>query len=423
MKVLVIGSGGREHALVWKLKQSTQVTHIFCAPGNAGTAQMAENVPIAATDITKLVEWAKLNTIDWTIVGPEQPLVAGIVDTFHQNKLKIFGPNKASAKLEGSKVFAKLFMEKYNIPTAPFKICQTIEEARQGISQFDFPLVIKADGLAAGKGVLICNDSQEAEEALKLLMEEKKFGKAGDSILLEAFLPGKEASLICILDGNHIIPLESASDYKRALDGDLGLNTGGMGCYSPNTMFNNSAIRQKIKQTILDPILKGLEQEHLHYQGVLFIGLMIHHDQINVLEFNVRFGDPETQVILPRLQTDFIDVLSYVHQGNLQPQDLTWHKDKSICVILASKGYPNSYEKEKLITGFEKIDQQVIPFHAGTENRDSKIFTSGGRVLGITALAASFEQARKLAYSNCEKIYFEGMHFRKDIGQQVTFST
>jgi len=416
MKILIIGSGAREHAITWKVAQSQKVSKIYCAPGNAGIQQIAECVKIREDDIETLFSFALKESIDLTIVGPETPLVLGIVDRFEKNGLKIFGPNKRAAMLEGSKKFSKNFMKKYNIPTAKYSSYTNAEEAIKGLDQYNYPVVVKADGLAAGKGVIICQDEKNAREAINCILEYKKFGEAGNEIVIEEFLNGTEASLLCFVDGNNIIPMESARDYKKALDGDRGPNTGGMGCFSPNTIFSEK-LEERIEKEILDNFMYGLKMENIDFRGILFIGLMIYGDEPQVLEFNVRFGDPETEVILPRLESDIIDIFEKTINGTLEKSDLKWTEKKSVCVITASGGYPDNYEKYKLIHGLENVDEGVMLFHAGTKNENGKIYTNGGRVLAVTALGDTLEEARNKAYVNVNKISFDMMQYRKDIAK------
>ncbi len=416
MKVLVIGSGAREHALVWKIAQSDKVSKIFCAPGNGGIQELAECVNIKPDDIETLLNFALKEDIDLTVVGPEGPLVKGIVDRFNEEGLRVFGPNKKAAKLEGSKVYSKKFMQEYNIPTAKYKSYNSIHKALGELSTYTLPLVVKADGLAAGKGVIICNNYDEAEEAIKLIMEAKKFGESGDRIIIEEYLEGIEASLLCLIDGENIIPMESARDYKKAKDNDKGLNTGGMGCFSPNPIFNEG-LEDQIKNDILKRIKMGFEKEDIEFKGVLFIGLMITDDGAKVLEFNVRFGDPETEVVIPRMQSDIIDIFQKTIDGNLLKHDLKWSKDNCLCVMAASGGYPQSYEKGKKIKNLDKIDDDIIVFHGGTKKEDGKFYTNGGRVLAVTALGKTLKDARLKAYSNIKTINFDKIYYRQDIGK------
>ncbi|WP_352419371.1 phosphoribosylamine--glycine ligase [Proteiniborus sp.] len=417
MKVLVIGSGAREHAIVWKLSQSPKVSEIFSAPGNGGISQIAKCVNIKVEDTDVLLSFALKESIDLTIVGPEVPLVAGIVDKFTEKGLKIFGPCKKSAMLEGSKKYAKEFMMKHGIPTAKYAVYNSFNEAINGLDEFSFPLVIKADGLAAGKGVVICNNKEEAYEAVRGIIEDRKFGEAGKEIIIEEFLEGIEASLMCLVDGNKIIPLESAKDHKRLLDNDEGPNTGGMGCISPNKILDEKLMAE-IKVEILEKVLNGLQNEKLDFKGILFIGLMVTVEGAKVLEFNVRFGDPETEVILPRLESDIVNIFLKTIDGTISQEDLKWSPKSCVCTVLASGGYPEAYEKGKVISGLDKVDSDVLIFHAGTKRVDN-IITDGGRVLAVTTLADSIDEGRKKIYENINKIYFDGMQYRKDIGKKL----
>ncbi len=415
MKVLVIGGGAREHALVWKLSQSPKVTKIFAAPGNGGIAQLAQCVPVPETDLDGLLTFALREKIDLTVVGPEVPLVAGVVDRFKANGLQIFGPDQKGARLEGSKKYAKEFMLKYQIPTAQYAAYDNLNEAYAGLEQFAFPLVIKADGLAAGKGVVICHRKEEATAAIKSMIEDGKFGAAGKEIIIEEFLEGVEASLLCLVTADKIIPLESAGDYKRLLDHDQGPNTGGMGCVSPNKTLTPS-LMAAIEREILKPALKGIQAEMMDYKGILFIGLMITAQGPKVLEFNVRFGDPETEVLLPRLETDLVDLFLKTIQGTITREDLVWSQKTCLGVVLATAGYPESSGSGQAITGLDEVDAEIMLFHAGTK-REDQLVTNGGRVLAVVALGDPLEQARTKVYSNIKKIHFDGMQYRTDIGR------
>lgn len=415
MNILVVGSGGREHALVWKIKQSPKVAKIYCAPGNAGIAKDAVCVDIAAGDIQALADFVEKNAIDLTVAGPEECLVKGISDEFVKRGLKVFGPDKACAEFENSKAFTKRFLQKYQIPTAKYEEYTDPDEAKARCGTFGYPAVIKADGLAAGKGVIIAADEEEALAAINQIMVHKDFGASGDKIVLEEFLTGTEASVLCFLDGRSIVPMESARDYKNIYDGNTGPNTGGMGTYSPNELFD-AALEQRVYNEILEPILAGMQQEGLDYRGVLFVGLMIEKAEPKVLEFNVRFGDPETQSVLMRLETDLVDIMEACNAQRLGEIKLDWSREAAVCVVMASGGYPAAYEKGKKITGLENTDDAVV-FHAGTALKDDNIVTNGGRVLGITCRAENRQQARKCAYRNIEKISFEGAYYRKDIAK------
>ncbi|MBS4538903.1 phosphoribosylamine--glycine ligase [Clostridium sp. D2Q-11] len=418
MNVLVIGSGGREHALIWKLSQSPKINTIYSIPGNSGISEIAKISDIDLSDTEKIIDFVKNNNIELTIVGPEQPLVNGIVDRFNEENLKVFGPNKKASLLEGSKVFSKNFMIKYNIPTAAYKEVKNYQKALEYIEDlntFHYPLVLKADGLAAGKGVIIAKNKIEAVHGLDSIMKDKIFGDSGNKIIIEEYLDGIEASVLCLCDGNTITPLESVKDYKKAYDNDLGPNTGGMGTYSPNKYYTEE-ISMKVKSTILDNIIKGFKKEEIEYKGILFIGIMIVEGVPKVLEFNVRFGDPETQALMPRLKTDIVDIIDSVLEGNLDKQDIEWSNKSSICVILASEGYPLKYEKYKEIKGLNSLDNS-IGFHSGTINKNGKTYTNGGRVIGITGLGDNIEDAIEIVYKDLEKIKYKGKQYRKDIGR------
>ena len=412
MRVLVIGNGGREDAICKKISESKKLTKLYCSEGNAGTLRYAENVKLKSND--EILDFAEKNNINLVIVGPEVPLCEGIKDKFDNTNIKVFGADKESAKLEGSKDFAKEFMLKYNIPTAKYETVTSKSEGEKVIKHFTYPLVIKADGLCAGKGVKICQNELEAKEYLKELFEEKIFGQEGTTAVIEEFLEGKEASLLCFVSDGNLIPMESARDYKRIYDGDKGENTGGVGCYSPNELFNED-LKKSIKP-VLEKISYGLKQENLAYSGILFIGFMIKNNEPKILEFNVRFGDPETEVVLPRMENDLIDVIEKSIEGTLKAEDLTWKKEKCMTVILTSKGYPMKYEKGKEISGIENVDEDIYVYHNNTEFKNNKILSAGGRVLSVTALGSDFEEMRKRIYKNIEKINFENKTFRKDIG-------
>lgn len=416
MKVLVVGSGGREHALCWKIVQSKRVSKVFCAPGNGGTEDISENIDIDVDEIDKLVNFALKESIDITIVGPEGPLVKGIVDKFKAKGLRIFGANKKAAQLEGSKVFAKKFMEKYNIPTARYRVYRDIDEATQGLEEFDYPVVIKADGLCFGKGVIICNTREEGLAALKHIMVDKAFGSQGNTIIIEEYLVGTEASLLCFVSQGKLFPMESAKDYKRILDGDKGDNTGGVGCFSPNPLIDED-MKRIIQKGILKNIERGLEYEYLDYSGILFIGLMFTQRGPKVLEFNCRFGDPETEVLLPRLERDIIDIFQKTIDGNLREEDLIWSEKHCVTVVATSKGYPGRYEIGKEIQGLDNMDRDIILFHNGTKRVGNRLYTNGGRVLSLTALGDTLEDARNKVYENINKIKFDGIYYRKDIGE------
>ncbi|SHH41294.1 phosphoribosylamine--glycine ligase [Tepidibacter thalassicus] len=416
MNVLVVGSGGREHAIIYKLSKEERVDKIYCAPGNAGISKLAEIVDIKDSNIEKLLEFAKSKKIDLTIVGPEVPLVMGIVDKFESEGLKIFGPNKKCSLLEGSKAFSKDFMIRYSIPTARYKEFTDIDEAIKNVDIYGYPVVVKADGLAGGKGVIIANDKDEAITALENIMKYKKFGVSGDRVLIEEFLDGVETSVLTFVDGKTIIPMVSAKDHKKVFDGEKGLNTGGMGTFSPSDIYDEK-LEREIKEKILNPIIEGFKRDNLNYKGVLFIGLMITNDGPKVLEFNVRFGDPEAQVVLTRLETDLVDIINSILEEKLNDIDIKWSECKTACVVLTSNGYPESYEKGKLIR-IGKLDDDVLLFHSGTKFENGKLLTNGGRVIGVTAIGRTLNEAVKKVYGNVEKIHFEGMHYRKDIGKR-----
>lgn len=416
MKVMVIGGGGREHALTWKLAQSEKIDKIFAIPGNPGTAKLAENIDLDSSDNDTLLKFAIEKNIDYVFVGPEAPLVKGIVDLFKEKKINIFGPVAEAARLEGSKVFAKEFMDRHNIPTAPFEIFKDPDEARKYLKNKEFPLVIKAEGLAAGKGVIIVKNSKEADKALKRIMEIKEFGSAGDRVVIEEFLPGEEATILAFCDGKTITPLISSQDHKPAYDGGKGPNTGGMGAYAPAPVVNEE-VMDRIYEEIMLPTLRGMQQEDIDYRGVLYFGLMISEGQPGVLEYNVRFGDPEAQVVLPLLKNDLVSIAEAVKEGNLSRIDIEWESRKCVCVVMASGGYPVEYETGYEITGLEAMESEkdIIIFQAGTQQKDDKLHTAGGRVLGVTAVADDYEQAVNKAYQQVDKIKFKGAHFRTDI--------
>ena len=423
MKVLVVGSGGREHAIIWKLAQSPKVDKIYCAPGNAGIAMDAECVNIKAEDIDGVVAFAKENAIDMAVIGPEVPLAMGIVDALEAEGVKTFGPNKKCAQLEASKAFTKSFLARHNIPTAGYKEYTNKEDLLADVGIFGYPMVLKADGLAAGKGVVIPENEADAIAAIEEMMGDKVFGSAADKIVVEEFLTGVVASMLCFVDEHTIIPMESAQDYKRIFDGDKGPNTGGMGTYSPSLVFNPE-LEERIRKEILDPTLAGFQKDGLDFKGVLFIGLMISKDGPKVIEFNNRFGDPETQSVLMRLDSDLYEIFDAVCENRLADVEIKWSDKRAVCVVLASGGYPGSYEKGKEITGLNKVDKDVVVFHAGTASQHicdvnscrNAIVTSGGRVLGVTATGATHDEARAKAFENVKRISFEGMQYRNDIG-------
>jgi len=420
MKVLLIGSGGREHTLVWKIIQSPKVSQIYCAPSNAGISQLARCVDIDANNIDKLADFAQKENIDLTVVGPELPLSKGIVNEFNKQGLRIFGPSKEATEIESSKVFSKHLMKKYNIPTANYEVFQNSEEAFDYIKQQTFPLVIKADGLAAGKGVFIVKNLNQAGDALNTLMKKKTFGEAGRQIVIEEFLKGEEVSILAFCDGKTVVPMVSSQDHKKIFNDDQGPNTGGMGAYSPVPFYLNE-FKKTVLEEILKPTVKGLQSEGREYKGVLYAGLVLTKEGPKVLEFNARFGDPETQVVLPRLKTDLVDILNAVIEGSLHKINIEWNNNSAVCVVAASGGYPGKYQKGKVISGLERLEKMkdIIAFHAGTKFQDGKIVTSGGRVLGITAWGDTISKAKEKAYEGVEKIYFEDMYYRKDIAAKA----
>jgi phosphoribosylamine--glycine ligase len=422
MKILVIGSGGREHALVWKIKQSSLAQEIYCAPGNAGIATMVEVVPIKANNLSDLLNFAKEKSIDLTVVGPEQPLTEGIVDLFELHGLKIFGPTKLAAELEGSKVFTKQFMKKYNIPTAEFRTFSAVErfDAERYVNEIPVPIVIKADGLAAGKGVSICETKEQALEALDLMITQKVFGEAGSNVVIEEFLAGEEASVFALTDGKEFVVLSSAQDHKRILDGDKGKNTGGMGAYAPAPIVTDE-ILQKVKRDIIRPTLLGMAKEGRLYKGCLYVGLMVTETGPKVIEFNCRFGDPETQVVLPLLDDDLVRIMLDIANGKLSTTKINLRDTPAVCVVIASGGYPDDYEVHKQIFGLESINEkEVVVFHAGTDYNKDAIVTSGGRVLGVVAIGdgLDLESTIDKTYRAVEKITFDGAYYRSDIGKK-----
>jgi len=417
MKVLIIGGGGREHAIAWKIAKSPKVEKIFCAPGNPGIADYAKCLNIDVNDITSLLTFAYEEQIDLTIVGPEAPLVAGIVDVFQSHDLRIFGPSKIAAQLEGSKQFAKEIMERYDIPTARYASFREAKAAKDYVRKHGVPCVIKADGLAAGKGVVVATTEQDALTAIVTIMEDKAFGDAGEQVVIEEYLEGEEVSVLAFTDGKTIIPMVSSQDHKRIFEGDEGPNTGGMGAYSPAPVYTPE-IRKVTEEQVLGPITRWMTEEKISYQGIIYAGLMITKDGPKVLEFNCRFGDPEAQPVLMRLDSDLVDIMLAVTEGRLADQEIRWLDEASVCVVLASGGYPGGYEKGKIIQGLDKIDEAVV-FHAGTREVDGKIATGGGRVLGVTAKGSSIQEAINKVYPEVEKISFDGMQYRKDIGQKA----
>jgi phosphoribosylamine--glycine ligase len=420
MKVLVVGGGGREHALVWKLSQSPRVKEVFCAPGNGGISQSARCLAIAPDDLEGLVRFGKDEQIDLTVVGPELPLTMGIVDLFQNEGLRIFGATKAAARLEGSKSFAKDLMRHYNIPSARYRVFDDHDEAVAYIKKEGTPIVVKADGLAAGKGVILADTVQEAVEALDAIMVKRVFGKAGARVVIEERLEGEEASFIAFSDGEHVLPLASSQDHKAVYDADQGPNTGGMGAYSPAPVVT-PAVHDRIMDQIMIPTVKALAAEGHPYEGVLYAGLMIKEGEPKVLEFNCRLGDPETQPIFMRMGGDLIPVIEACIEGDLTGMEISWDLRTSVCVVMASQGYPGSYEKGKRIQGLEKVKEMdgVYVFHAGTAFKDGTYVTAGGRVLGVTGLGKGIKEAMAITYRAVSEITWEGVHFRTDIGKKA----
>ena len=419
MKVLVIGSGGREHALVWKCAQSPKVDRIYCAPGNAGIAGIAQLVPLKADEFDALADFAQENGVDLTIVGMDDPLVGGIVDVFEARGLRVFGPRKNAAILEGSKAFSKNLMRKYNIPTASYETFTDLNLAKQYLGNLSrFPVVLKASGLALGKGVLICQDLESALEGAEMIMGRKAFGSAGDEMVVEEFLTGREVSVLTFVDGTHIREMSSAQDYKRAGDGDTGPNTGGMGNVSPSPFYTDE-VQKLCQETIFQPTVDAMKAEGREFRGVIFFGLILTEEGPKVLEYNCRFGDPEAQVVLPRMEDDIIDVIEACIDGTLDRIELHFRPEACVCLVLASDGYPAAYKKGRVISGLDAFEGQkeCFCFHAGTALRDGKIVTNGGRVLGITALGKDLRQARNRAYEAAELVKFSGKYYRHDIAQ------
>lgn len=426
MRILVIGSGGREHALCWKIAQSKKCDKLYCAPGNGGISRVAEVVDFAADDIDGLARFARANRIDLTVVGPELPMISGIVDRFEHDRLKIFGPLKELAMLEGSKVFAKETMKKFGVPTADYRVLDNLDNAVNYARSKIPPIVIKADGLCAGKGVIVCKSADEAQAALETIFVEGVFGDAGKKVIVEDFIDGEEASIIIVTDGKTIIPLASSQDHKRSYDGDRGPNTGGMGAYSPAPIVTDE-ILGKVMRRIIEPVVRGLAGEGKTYKGALYAGVMIHKNEPYLLEFNARFGDPETQAILPRLKSDIVEMFEKAVLGDLASYAIEWDARPCVSVVLASGGYPGHYEKGMVISGIENAEEMenVVVFHAGTKpgsrssDRLGMVLTNGGRVLNVTALGTDIRSAMDRCYAAVEKIKFDRMHYRKDIGKRA----
>lgn len=420
MKVLIVGSGGREHAIAWSVAKSDKVEKIYCAPGNAGISEYAECVNIGAMEFDKLVQFAKEKEIDLTVIGMDDPLVAGVVDAFEAEGLRVFGPNKAAAILEGSKAFSKDLMKKYNIPTAAYENFDNPEEALAYLETAKFPIVLKADGLALGKGVLICNTLEEAKDGVKSIMLDKKFGTAGNTMVIEEFMTGREVSVLSFVDGKTIKTMTSAQDHKRAKDGDEGLNTGGMGTFSPSPFYTKE-VEEFCEKYVYQATVDAMKKEGREFKGIIFFGLMLTADGPKVLEYNARFGDPEAQVVLPRMKTDIIDVFEACIDGTLDKIELEFEDNAAVCVVLASDGYPLAYEKGFEITGLDefKNHEGYYCFHAGTKWEDGKIVTNGGRVLGVTAKGADLKEARANAYKATEWVQFANKYKRNDIGKAI----
>ena len=420
MKVLIVGGGGREHAIAWKVAESPLVDKVYCAPGNAGIEEVAECVPIGAMEFDKLVAFAKEKAIDLTVIGMDDPLVGGIVDAFEAEGLRVFGPRKNAAIIEGSKAFSKDLMKKYGIPTAAYENFTDPQAALDYLETAKMPIVLKADGLALGKGVLICQNLEEARAGVKEIMEDRKFGSAGNQMVVEEFMTGREVSALCFCDGPNIVPMTSAQDHKRAKDGDQGLNTGGMGTFSPSPFYTEE-VNAFCMEHIFKPTMAAMKAEGRDFVGILFVGLMLTEDGPKVLEYNARFGDPETQVVLPRMKTDLVEMFEACIDGKLAEKHLEFEDNAAVCVVLASDGYPVSYEKGYPITGFEKFhaDEGYYCFHAGTKRNEKGIVTNGGRVLGVTAKGTTLKEARANAYKATEWIEFDNKYMRHDIGKAI----
>jgi len=419
MRVLIVGGGGREHALAWKISRSRMVKGIYAAPGNSGMEKIGKCVSIKVDDIGTLADFAERENIDLTVVGPELPLTLGIVDEFERRGLSIFGPTKKAALIEGSKAFAKEFMRKYHIPTASFRIFEQPEKALEFLRSAEFPIVIKADGLAAGKGAIVAEDLSSAEATISRIFVDKIFGDAGSKVVVEEFLEGEEVTVLAFSDGKTVVPMVSSQDYKRAYTDDRGPNTGGMGSYAP-TLFINDKMMKRIHEEILEPTIVGLEKEERNFKGILYAGLMITEVGPKVMEYNCRFGDPETQVVLPLLKNDLVEIFLSILKGELDLEDIAWKDEFAVCVVLASAGYPGKYERDVEIYGLDRAENEAIVFHAGTRTSNGKVLTNGGRVMGVTATDKNIEKTISKAYSAIEKIRFKGMQFRKDIGRKAT---
>jgi len=417
MNILVIGGGAREHSLVWKLSQSPRVAKLYVAPGNAGTGLIAENLNVQATDLQSLAQVAREKNIDLAVVGPEVPLAAGIADLFQSRGIPIFGPSREATKIESSKIFAKDLMHKYGIPCAKSRSFSSCNEAKDYTHSQKPPIVVKADGLAAGKGAILAYSIDDALNALSAIMQDRILGSAGDQVLVEECLEGKEVSLLALTDGKAVVPMVPACDYKRVFDGDQGPNTGGMGAYSPPNFFDTEMINL-VKETILEPVVRAMAKEGKPYKGVLYAGLMVTDDGPKVLEFNARFGDPENQVMMPRLESDLVEIMLAVIEGRLDEIKVEWSDEACIAVVVASGGYPGSYKTGIPITGLDTVDKDILVFHAGTKAEGGVIHTDGGRVLTVAATGRNIAEAREKVYNNLPRIHFEGCHYRKDIAQR-----
>ena len=421
MKILVVGNGGREHTLCWKISQSKLVDRIYCTPGNAGTALHAENLPFQVDDIDNIVNFSKEKEIDLVVIGPELPLTLGLTDRLEKGGIKVFGPSSLAAEIEGSKAFSKMIMERYGVPTGKYKVFTDYVNAKRYISEIGIPCVIKADGLAQGKGVFVCMTKEMADNAIEEIMGEKAFGEAGNRVLIEEYLEWQEVSILAFTDGTNFVPMVSAQDHKRIFDNDEGLNTGGMGAYSPAPMYT-AEIEAIVSEKVFRAVIDGMKKEGRVYKGVLYAGLMLTKDGVKVLEFNARFGDPETQVVLTRLETDLVEIMLSVADEKLAEQEIIWKDEASVCVVMSAEGYPGEYAKGREIF-FKEADaslkEKSYIFHAGTTEKNGVTVTSGGRVLGVTALGSTIKEAIENAYKRVDTVTFEGAHYRKDIGKKA----
>ncbi len=415
MKILVVGGGGREHAIIWKIKRTRPDAELYCAPGNGGIAQLAACVPISVTDVAGVVIWARQHEMDLVVVAQDDPLALGMVDELIKNRIRAFGPTQACAEIEWSKSYSKWLMQKYGIPTPDYRAFEDADEAFAFLEKTEYPTVVKADGLALGKGVLICENKEQAADAVRQIMLDKKFGDAGSRIVIEEFISGPEVSILAFCDGKTIRPMLSAQDHKRALDGDRGLNTGGMGTFAPSPKYTPE-MEALVTKAIIEPTVQALRAEGRVYRGVIFFGLMLTQKGPMVLEYNARLGDPETQSVFMLLKNDLVDVMNACIDGTLDQMNLEFEEGSAVCVVMASGGYPQEYQKGLPVNGLDAVDGDVVVFHAGTKLEDGKLVTSGGRVLGVVARGADIPAAREKAYANVEKIHFEGAQYRKDIG-------